>query len=179
MKIYTKTGDKGSTGLYAAGKVSKDSSYIEAYGDVDELNAFIGYCVSACTDEEIKKVLMKIQNDLHSVCADLSTPIGTDVKIDRIEPEKSKELETLIDKYDEELDPLKQFILAGGSELASRLHLSRTVARRSERRVVNHSHKEQMNQEVIVYLNRLSDLLFVLARAANKRAGVQDIPWKS
>ena len=179
MKIYTKTGDDGTTGLFSGRRVSKTSSYIEAYGTVDELNACIGLCVSACADAEIKTELLRIQHDLHSVCADLATPMDVNVKVDRVTEEKAKRLEKLMDQFETELEPLRQFILAGGSELASRLHLARTVARRAERAVIAHGELETINQEVVICLNRLSDFLFVVARLANKRSSVSDVLWDS
>ena len=177
MKIYTKTGDDGTTGIFSGKRVSKNSSAIEAYGTVDELNAFIGFCAAVSEDMEISKELMQIQNDLHLVCADLATPLDAKVKIHRLENSRALRLEKSIDRFEKELQPLKQFILAGGSELASRLHLARTIARRAERRVITHAGLEKTNEEVIVYLNRLSDFLFVIARVANHRSKISDIFW--
>ncbi|MDB5037221.1 MAG: ATP/cobalamin adenosyltransferase [Bacteriovoracaceae bacterium] len=177
MKIYTKTGDDGTTGLFSGKRVSKSSSYIEAYGNVDELNSWIGYCLSGCKDKEFQKDLLLIQHDLHTVCADLATPIDSNGKISRVGPNRATHLEKLIDKFEIELSPLTRFILAGGTALSSQLHIARTVCRRAERSVYRHSEQEKVNHEVIVYLNRLSDLLFVMARVANHRAGVQDVFW--
>ncbi len=178
MKIYTKTGDAGSTGLFAGGRVSKASSVIEAYGSVDEANASIGFAGAACTDTEIKKELLQIQHDLHQICADLATPLEAESKVERIEKNRGERLEVLIDRWEKELTPLTQFILAGGTELSARLHLARTICRRAEREVVRHSLDSKINSEVIIYLNRLSDLLFVAARLANKRLGTSDILWE-
>lgn len=178
MKIYTKTGDDGSTGLFSGKRVPKNSSYIEAYGTVDELNAWIGHCNSACSDEEISEKLIQIQNDLHTLCADLATPLDAKTgKVERLDEKRSQKMEPWIDAFENELKPLTQFILAGGTELASRFHIARTVARRAERLMVSHSQSEKVNPQTIVYMNRLSDLLFVMARVANHRAGVPDIFW--
>ena len=177
MKIYTKTGDDGTTGLFSGKRVSKTSSYIAAYGTVDELNSFIGFASASCKDPEISKELFQIQNDLHSVCSDLATPADTNAKIQRLEAERALRLEKAIDVFEKELQPLKQFILARGCELSARLHLARTIARRAEREVLLHSEKEKMNAEVVIYLNRLSDFLFVLARLANHRAKISDVLW--
>lgn len=177
MKIYTKTGDDGTTGLFSGKRVSKTSSYIEAYGTVDELNAYIGFAVSACEDPKIKKELLLIQHELHSICADLATPYDLKTKVERFGGTGAERLEKLIDELEKSLEPLRQFILAGGCELAARLHLSRTVARRAERCVIAHGAQEKMNAEIVIYLNRLSDLLFVMARYANKRSQITDVLW--
>jgi cob(I)alamin adenosyltransferase len=177
MKIYTKTGDKGETGLVGGSRVAKDSAYIEAYGDVDELNSLMGFCITACAEADIKNELQTIQHELHILSADLATPFEAESKLERISSSRTSRLEVLIDQFEKELEPLRQFVLAGGVELAARLHMARVVCRRSERRVISLSKSEKTNPEVITYLNRLSDLIFVLARLANKRAGSQDIPW--
>jgi cob(I)alamin adenosyltransferase len=177
VKIYTKTGDNGTTGLFSGGRVSKNSSYIEAYGTVDELNAWIGFCIAASRDKEISEDLLRVQNELHGVCADLATPDSAKAKVERIKGEWAKRLESRIDALELELRPLTQFILAGGSELSARLHVARTVCRRAERLVVDHASKEKVNAEVVTYLNRLSDYLFVLARVANRRTQVEDVLW--
>lgn len=177
MKIYTKTGDDGTTGLFSGKRVAKSSSYVEAYGSVDEVNAWIGYSASNCSDKELHRELLAIQHDLHSVCADLATPLDSKGKIGRVHSDRSVRLEKLVDHFETELSPLTQFILAGGSELSARLHLARTVCRRAEREVIRHSEKEQINSEIVIYLNRLSDLLFVMARVANRRADVGDVVW--
>lgn len=177
MKIYTKTGDDGTTGLFSGSRVPKSSSYVEAYGSVDEVNAWIGYCAASTKDKEFHRDLLAIQHDLHSVCADLATPLASKGKVLRIQADRANRLEKLVDHFEAELSPLTQFILAGGSELSARLHIARTVCRRAEREVIRHSEKEKMNSEVVIYLNRLSDLLFVMARAANRRAGLGDVLW--
>ncbi len=177
MKIYTKTGDDGTTALFSGKRVSKSAAVIEAYGTVDELNSWIGYSAVVSKDAEISQLLSQIQHDLHVVCADLATPSDAKAKIERTSNERTQRLEKIIDKMDAELEPLKNFILAGGSELSGRLHIARTVARRAERLVISHASEASINSEIVIYINRLSDLLFVLARIANKRAGVSDIAW--
>lgn len=177
MKIYTKTGDDGTTGLFSGTRVSKSSSYVEAYGSVDELNAFVGFAIAGCKDKEIERELLRIQHDLHALGADLATPLDAKVKIHRVDSSRSERLERFVDKLQTELKPITQFILAGGSELAARLHLCRTVCRRAERAVMRHCEAQSANPEILVYLNRLGDLLFVLARAANYRADVSDVYW--
>lgn len=179
MKIYTKTGDDGTTGLFSGKRVSKTSSYIEAYGTVDELNSWIGHCGAVSFDREISEDLIQIQNNLHVLCADLATPMEAKGKIERVNQLPAENLERRIDAMEQELRPLTQFILPGGGELASRLHIARTVCRRAERAVVAHAENEKVNHEVPVYLNRLSDYLFVLARVANKRAQIEDLLWSS
>jgi cob(I)alamin adenosyltransferase len=179
MKIYTKTGDTGTTGLFSGARVSKSSSYVEAYGSVDELNAWIGYCVSHCKEKDLRSELLQIQHDLHVVCADLATPIDAKAKITRLNSEKTLRLEKRLDRHEEELSPLTQFILAGGSDLSAKLHIARTVCRRAEREVIRHSEREKANPEVAVFLNRLSDLLFVMARVANRRADLPDVIWEA
>jgi cob(I)alamin adenosyltransferase len=178
MKIYTKTGDDGTTGLFSGKRVPKSSSYVEAYGSVDELNAWLGYCASTCREKDLHKRLLDIQHDLHSLCADLATPLDAKAKISRVKAERAERLEKWVDEWETELSPLTQFILAGGTELASKLHIARTVCRRAEREVIRHADQEKMNPEIVIYLNRLSDLLFVLARVANRRASVIDIFWE-
>lgn len=178
MKIYTKTGDDGTTGLFSGKRVAKNSSYIDAYGTVDETNSWIGYALVSCDDQEIRNCLTQIQHDLHSVCADLATPLDANTKVARVELKAAQRLEGWIDDFEKELKPLTQFILAGGTELAAKLHIARTVARRAERLAVAHSQMEGINNPALVYLNRLSDFLFVLARVANHRAGQPDVFWK-
>lgn len=176
MKIYTKTGDDGSTGLFSGGRVKKNSSAIEAYGTVDELNAWIGSAIVVAS-ARLRSFLLQIQHDLHLLCADLATPLDAKKKIDRMTEVRTKRLEKWIDEVEAELDPLNRFILAGGSEAAVRLHVARTVARRAERRMVSFSEESKMNPEALIYMNRLSDFLFVLARLANKEAGQKDVFW--
>ena len=179
MKIYTKTGDTGETGLYGGTRVSKGATRVEACGTVDELNACIGFVISQIHDEEINVILHRIQNDLFDVGADLATldthPQATSL---RTPPTLTTELESEIDRFDAQLPPLKNFILPGGSAGGAGVHLARTVCRRAERCVVNLARAEPVNPEVLVYLNRLSDLLFILARVVNHRSGESEPLWK-
>ena len=171
-RVYTRTGDQGQTSLVGGARVSKASLRLDAYGDVDELNCVIGLARALIQEEAIDEPLALIQNDLFTLGADLASPF--DVEVPRIEESFTNRLEQLADGFLRELEPLKEFILPGGCEAGAVLHLARTVARRAERRVVGLSEKEQVNPESIVYLNRLSDLLFILARVANRRAGVPE-----
>ena len=171
-KVYTKTGDKGQTSLVGGIRVSKASTRVEAYGDVDELNSVLGIARSHVVDEELEKILGVIQNDLFIMGADLASPQG--IETPRISEEKVKELEKTIDKFLKELEPLKEFILPTGRGGGAYLHLARTVARRAERRVVRLREEEEINENLLIYLNRLSDLLFVMARIENKRRGFDE-----
>ena len=176
MKIYTRTGDEGETGLLGDQRVSKASPRIEAYGAVDELNAALGVVVSQLSDDaEMKRMIEKIQNELHIACADLSAPDLASEKIPRIQAEHVAELEKLCDEIDERLPPLGKFILPGGTPAGALLHWTRTVARRAERRAVKLASHEEINLEVVKYLNRLSDLLFLMARWANQQAEQPEI----
>lgn len=171
-KVYTRAGDKGQTSLVGGARVSKASPRVDAYGDVDELNSVIGLARAASSDPEIDEVLGMIQNDLFTLGADLASP--SEIEVPRINDSFVAELEGLADRFLAELEPLKEFILPGGSEAGATLHLARTVARRAERRAVALSETEQLNAQAIVYLNRLSDLLFILARVVNHRASVPE-----
>lgn len=179
MKIYTKTGDDGTTGLFGAGRVSKDDSRIEAYGTVDELNAVLGLCASNAKDDAMKFLLQSIQEQLFVLGADLATPTDskTTYNVPRVTNAHVEFIEKNIDSFEAPLPKLEKFILPGGSELASCFHLARTVARRAERMLVTLSAKEDIGEFDIPYINRLSDLFFVLARAANQQAGVKDVEW--
>lgn len=168
-KVYTRTGDEGQTSLIGGVRVSKSSVRVEAYGDVDELNAAVGIARGQVRDEEISKILIEIQNDLFIIGADLASP--PDIEVPRISTDRIKELESLIDKLLEDLEPLKEFILPSGSSGGANLHFCRTVSRRAERRVVSLVEKEDINTNSLIYLNRLSDLFFVMARVENKRSG--------
>ncbi len=181
MKIYTKTGDSGDTGLFGGGRVSKDDPRVEAYGDVDELNAVLGLARSAELMPRIDEVLVPIQRDLFSIGALLATPdrekMQQHLTKARISEERIAELEHAIDACDRELEPLQAFILPGGTQKAAALHVARTVCRRAERRVIHLQREVEIPQIVVVYLNRLSDLLFTLARFANTRAGAGEVTW--
>jgi cob(I)alamin adenosyltransferase len=181
MKIYTKGGDKGETGLYGGERVSKDSLRIETYGTVDELNSFIGLTLGEVSDSQIKKLLKQIQNTLFILGSDLSTPDIEKNKahqIPRITKSNYEEIEREIDKFDARLNELRNFILPGGSKGAALLHICRTVCRRAERRVVSLKNKVNLNPDIIILLNRLSDLFFVLARYENKISGTEDVKWQ-
>lgn len=177
MKIYTKQGDEGKTSLLGGERVWKDNQRIQAYGTVDELNAILGIVVTELTSEELKEELRSIQSELFTIGADLATPNNKSVKIVRVDNNFTKRIEALIDKYDEKLPELKNFILPGGSKASAYLHLARTVCRRAEREVVSLIKEVEINPEIEVYLNRLSDLLFVLARYENYISGIEDIKW--
>ena len=180
VKIYTKTGDKGDTSLFGGQRVPKDALRIEAYGTVDELNSILGIVLSDITDKSITAILTQVQNQLFDLGADLATPRSAASRtIKRFEPKDAHSLEKVIDSLETHLKPLKSFILPGGSSVAARIHFARTVCRRAERVVVRLSRNEDIGEGITVYLNRLSDMLFVLARYANHVAGVPEIKWKS
>ncbi|PPR43620.1 MAG: Cob(I)yrinic acid a,c-diamide adenosyltransferase [Alphaproteobacteria bacterium MarineAlpha6_Bin2] len=174
-KIYTRKGDKGSTSLGDGKKVLKHSIRVEAYGTVDEANAFIGLVILK-SSKQIKKILLKIQNDLFDLGADLCTPEKKNIKKLKITLNHIHFIETKIDFYNKSLSPLRSFVLPGGSESSIFFHLARTVVRRAERKVSDLLKKEKINPHIISYLNRLSDLLFVLARYTNNK-GKKDILW--
>jgi cob(I)alamin adenosyltransferase len=171
-KVYTRTGDKGETSLVGGERVSKASPRVDSYGDVDELNSVIGVARARLDDRDIDEVLSFIQNDLFTLGADLASP--SNIEVPRITDEFITALEEASDRYLAELEPLKEFILPGGCEAGATLHLARTVARRAERKVVELSSTEAINPSTVVYLNRLSDLLFILARVVNHRKGAPE-----
>lgn len=177
MKIYTKTGDDGTTGLQGGSRISKSNPRIIAYGAVDEINSSLGIVLSNTLGNDIRELLTKIQNDLFVAGADLSNPDISTPK-NRITSKMVENLESKIDQFEEELVPITQFILPGGHPIASQIHFARAVARRAEIMVIALSEKENVNAECKKYLNRLSDLLFVLARVINKRNGITDVFWK-
>jgi cob(I)alamin adenosyltransferase len=180
MKIYTKTGDKGDTSLFGGKRVAKDDLRIEAYGTVDEVNSILGLAVTEIKSIDVKNVILKIQNTLFNVGSDLATPLenqNSSSHIARIEEKDSTLLENIIDELDAKLSVLTNFILPGGLKGAAYLHNARTVCRRAERKLVTLSKNENINSQIIIYLNRLSDLLFVLARYENHVNGIEDIPW--
>lgn len=180
MKIYTKTGDGGETGLFGGARVSKADPRVEAYGDVDELNAQIGVARAGGLDGDIDELLATIQAKLFDVGAELAAAPGSKASsMPRVSDADVVVLESGIDRFEEELAPLENFILPGGTAAAAWLHVGRTVARRAERRVVALASQTEVRDVIVHYLNRLSDLLFVLARVANRRAGVADVPWTS
>ncbi len=179
MKIYTKTGDAGQTGLYGGERVSKTAQRVEAYGTVDECNSAIGMARAAMLDAELDGVLAGVQNALFDVGADLATPDGSQYakNVSRMDARDVEGLETLIDTYQEQCPPWSNFIHPGGTPAAAALHLARTIARRAEREVLRLEEQESVNHEVIRYLNRLSDFLFILARVVNARSGVNEAGW--
>jgi cob(I)alamin adenosyltransferase len=181
MKIYTKTGDAGDTGLFGGGRVSKAHPRVEAYGDVDELNAMLGFVRATEPMPRIDDVLAPIQVDLFAIGALLATPdrekMRQHLEKARVDDARIIELERAIDSGDDELEPLKAFILPGGTAKASALHMARTVCRRAERRVVELGADTEIPALVVIYLNRLSDLLFTLARVANHRANAAEVTW--
>lgn len=180
MKIYTKTGDDGQTGLFAGPRVPKDNARIEAYGAVDELNAWIGLVRAEGPTSQIDAVLVRIQHELFAVGAELATPDPDAHEMRMIGPEHIAALEAAIDRNEAILAPLQQFVLPGGTKAASELHVARCVCRRAERRLITLASAEpdKSFETLVVYLNRLSDLLFVLARVANAVAGWPDVPWQ-
>jgi len=177
MKIYTKTGDGGKTSLFDNSRVWKSDTRIMSYGAIDELNSSLGIALSLELDNEIKDILIKIQNDLFIVGSDLANPDMSDTKI-RTTPEMIVFLEQKIDMLEPQLAPLTSFILPGGTLLASIIHMARTISRRGETHVVELSKTQEINKEAVIYLNRLSDLMFVLARIINNRKKIDDIVWK-
>lgn len=181
MKIYTKGGDKGETGLFGGERVPKDSIRIEAYGTIDELNSFIGLTIIEIKDQEVKELLNRIQNNLFTLGSDLAAPDNEKNKkhnIPRIKESHFGEIEKEIDKFDSRMEELRNFILPGGCKSSALLHICRIICRRAERRVVTLSNGVNLNPEIIIFLNRLSDLFFVLARYENKISGIEDIKWQ-
>ncbi len=179
MKIYTGTGDQGKTALFGGRRVGKDSARIDAYGTIDELNAHLGFARASAVHEEIQTLIEALQNELFTLGADLAAPLdGKNANVPRITDEHVTTMEQRIDTLEERLDPIRYFILPGGTETAARLHVCRTVARRAERLLVHLSTREDINERDLRYINRLSDFLFVLARYANHTAGQKDLRWQ-
>jgi cob(I)alamin adenosyltransferase len=180
-KVYTRTGDDGTTGLGGGQRVGKDSARIEAYGTVDELNSVIGVVLAAGVNDAIAAPLAEIQNDLFHLGSDLCIleEDKTRRAAPRIEERHVVALEKLMDRLSDELSPLENFVLPGGAPGAAQLHVARTVCRRAERLLVALSRTEALGEWTIRYLNRLSDALFVMARHENKRRGVADVLWNS
>jgi cob(I)alamin adenosyltransferase len=183
MKIYTKKGDQGETGLFGGSRVQKTHPRIEAYGTLDELNSSLGVVRALLAQTEGAPLLFDgplhhIQNALFQLGAEMATPPGATLSLKKVDAEDISKLEALIDVWDAELMPLKNFILPGGTLLAAHLQFARTVCRRSERRAVELAASESVRLEVLQYLNRLSDLLFVMGRKANELSGVTEHPWE-
>jgi cob(I)alamin adenosyltransferase len=181
MKIYTRTGDEGETGLFGGGRVSKDHPRVAAYGDVDELNSVLGVARATEPPEFFDQLLEAVQRDLFSIGGQLATPdpapvakalVKADLPMERV-----TEFERIIDASETDLPPLRAFVLPAGTPKAAALHQARTVCRRAERSVVHLARESQIPPVFIVYLNRLSDLLFTLARLANFRSGISDATW--
>lgn len=167
-KVYTKTGDEGLTSLVGGMRVSKASSRVDAYGDVDELNAALGLARRLVRNGRVNNILEAVQKDLFIVGAELASPPGLEVP--RVQEDRIKALESAIDEFLLDLEPLKEFILPGGNAGGANLHFARTVARRAERKIVKLREEEEVRKEVLVYMNRLSDLLFVMARIENRES---------
>ena len=180
MSIYTKFGDKGKTSLYAGKTVSKGSLRVNAYGTVDELNSFLGIVLVNFKNQDLKKKLIDIQNDLFEVGASLASPATNKHEVlSKYFKKRVLEFEKEIDGLTKKLPKLENFILPGGLATGARLHFARTLVRRAERRVVELSEKEKINTEIIVFLNRLSDLLFMYARFINYKEKQKEVLWKS
>ena len=176
-RIYTRGGDAGETSLGDGSRVSKLDTRIAAYGTVDELNSVLGACLAGECPEEIAEALLRIQNELFDLGADLSVPFEIEGRL-RVTQPAVDELEALCDRFNEGLPELRSFVLPGGTEAAARLHVARTVCRRAEREALVAGSEHDINPLVVVYLNRLSDLLFILSRFANAAAGVAEPLWK-
>jgi cob(I)alamin adenosyltransferase len=183
LKIYTKTGDDGETGLFGGDRIPKDSLRVAAYGEVDEVNAALGSARALDPQEFADALLQRIQRDLFTIGAELATPDPDKLRKSlarsgtAIAEADVSALEDAIDGHESRLEPLKNFILPGGTPKAAALHLARTVCRRAERAVVALARDQQISPAILQYLNRLSDLLFVLARATNAHAGRPDVKW--
>jgi len=180
-RIYTRTGDDGTTSLFGGERVGKGNPRIDAYGTVDEANSVVGVARSHLRDEpgadRLDPVLSDLQEELFVVGADLATPLDAKPIVPRIKERHVDQLEDRIDEFDADLQPLKKFVLPGGSPAGASLHSARTITRRAERLVVQAGTAAPINEQAAVYLNRLSDLLFVLARWANKQAGIREDKW--
>jgi cob(I)alamin adenosyltransferase len=181
--LYTRSGDAGLTSLFGGGRVPKDSPRVEAYGAVDELNSALGVAAAFLDDATVTGELQGIQNDLFNIGSELASETGNEAAAAAGQMFKDAEariaaLEALIDRYDAQVEPLRTFILPSGSQAGALLHLCRTICRRAERAAVRLSRDEPVNPDVVRYLNRLSDLLFVLARYVNRQAGMPETPWR-
>ena len=185
-RLYTRSGDDGTTGLFGGARVSKDHPRVEAYGAVDELNAAVGLAAAEAAraprspvSEQILRIFADLQSRLFDIGADLATPEGAkhEAKILRISEEQVAEVEKWIDELDAGNAPMKSFVMPGGTDLAGRLHLARTICRRAERAMIHLRHSEPVSDGATIYINRVSDMLFAMARRVNKEAGVPDVPW--
>ncbi|NQX81686.1 MAG: cob(I)yrinic acid a,c-diamide adenosyltransferase [Flavobacteriaceae bacterium] len=185
MKIYTKTGDKGTTGLYGGTRVAKHNIRIEAYGTIDELNSYIGLIKDLINDDKISDILLRIQNELFTMGAMLATPESSKtmrngkerLNIEKVETDNVLFLEQTIDDMDKKLKPMTSFVLPGGHPTISHIHIARCICRRAERIIVRLSEEENIEKEILKYTNRLSDLLFVLSRFMSFSLKIDEIPW--
>lgn len=179
MKIYTRQGDKGHTSLFGGERVQKNCPRAAAYGSIDELNALLAMAKNLCRSEEIKGILLALQNELFKIGTDLATKLSARSRVSRIKMEDWQKLESEIDRLDKNLPPLRDFILPGGLSGAACIHLARSVCRRAERRIVTLMQAEDdINPELLRYVNRLSDLLFVMARYENITEGGEELKWQ-
>jgi len=173
-KIYTRTGDDGTTGLGDGSRTPKDSQRVEAYGTIDELNSAIGVLLATCVDESMAELLTDLQHRLFDLGGELCIPGSVAITAEHV-----NELETLLDKYNESLPPLKDFILPGGTPAGAACHMARAICRRAERRLCTLAEAEDISADAVHFVNRLSDLLFVLARVINTTGGDNEILWNS
>jgi cob(I)alamin adenosyltransferase len=178
MKIYTRTGDDGTTGLLGGVRLGKDDLRIAAYGTVDELNAILGSCRASGLPASIESAVDLLQHEMFMLGSELSSPVGSPRGTSVVGDAEIARLEATIDEFEASLEPLREFILPGGSPAAAALHVARCVCRRAEREMVALSRTSTVRPLALVYINRVSDLLFVLARAANAAVGVPDVPWQ-
>lgn len=179
MKLYTRQGDDGSTSLFGGQRVQKDVLRVQAYGEVDELNSVIGLAAVVADEHHLRPLLLRVQAELFELGTAICTPPGKPVAhVTPFTNDQVERLEREIDTMTESLEPMRNFILPGGCESAARLHVARTVCRRAERAIVSLAHVEPVDAPVLAYINRLSDLLFAMARRANQLAGVADVPWQ-
>ena len=181
MKIYTKTGDKGSTSLFNGARVSKNALRVNCYGTIDEMNSIVGLAITFSPENDLKSDLINLSLTLFNLGSDLATPLNPAPKFEppRMTDEDIQKLEHLIDRYTELLPPLKSFILPGGSQTAAFLHQARTVCRRAERLMVELSASEQLSEFTMIFVNRLSDYLFTAARYSNYLQNIEDIKWET
>lgn len=178
MRLSTRSGDQGETGLRGGQRLSKAHPRVQAYGEVDEVNSLLGWARAAVEVEDVRNLLQSLQEDLMRLGADLALPSGAQPSSFLLGPERVQALEEALERYQEEVPPLRHFVLPGGTEAAARLHIARTACRRAERAAVALAQEEPVNPEALRYLNRLSDLLFLLALVLNHRAQVKEIPWQ-
>ncbi len=178
FRIYTKTGDKGETGLFGGKRLPKDDLRIEAYGTIDELNATVGALADEVRSIDIRTNLRQIQNDLFVIGSHLATVPGKILTLPPLPEDQIKVMETLMDEWDETLPPLKNFILPGGHPTVSKAHMARCICRRSERRVISLAHREDISPIIVIYLNRLSDFFFMLGRKLAQDLQIEEIIWE-